>query len=294
MKRPNLVGKPDPVKKQETKNMKPKNDSSSPRQIHLKFNSRIIDDKYIFNTNDYTIFTKPKVGGFGIITFVRNKNTGKRYAAKTSYREMTSQERKFVLRELNILMKVQHPTIIQFEGISYNDFQGNDNLTIFMDYMENGALSDLIEKESRSLLPSDFDDTKRQIILAGIARGMMLLHKKNVIHRDLKPENVLLDKDYKPHITDFGLSKIFNPQHSQSQSMSNFGTLAYMAPEIINGNKFSVKADVYAFGILMYEVLTGTRAFRNITSKKEFNIFQFMKCISGGTRPEFINENQVN
>lgn len=80
-------------------------------------------------------------------------------------------------------------------------------------------------------MPSDFNDIKPQIILTGIARGMILLH------RDLKPENVLLGKE-------FGLSKIFNPQHSQNQSMSNFGTLAYMAPEVINGNKFSVKANV--------------------------------------------------
>ena len=114
MKRPNLVGKPDPVKKQETKNMKPMNDSSSPRQIHLKFNSRIIDDKYIFNTNNYTIFTKPKVGGFGIITFVRNKNTGKRYAAKTSYRQMTLYNLKVYHTTISKGM-----TILQFSWITW-------------------------------------------------------------------------------------------------------------------------------------------------------------------------------
>ena len=82
-------------------------------------------------------------------------------------------------------MKVQHPTIIHFEGFSFQDFQGYDNITIFIDYMEKGTLSDILEKEQHSLLPLDFDNTKRQMILVGISRGMMILHKNNVIHLEL-------------------------------------------------------------------------------------------------------------
>ena len=62
---------------------------------------------------------------------------------------------------------------------------------------------------------------------------MMLLHKLHIIHRDLKRENVLLDEDLYPHISDFGLSKFFDPNHSASQSISDIGTVAYMAPEVI-------------------------------------------------------------
>ena len=187
-------------------------------------------------------------------------------------------------------MKVQHPTIIHFEGFSFQDFQGYDNITIFIDYMEKGTLSDILEKEQHSLLPLDFDNTKRQMILVGISRGMMILHKNNVIHRDLKPENVLLDNDYKPLITDFGLSKIFTSQNSQSQSMATCGTYAYMAPEVIEGNRFSTKADVYAFGILMYEVVTGTSAMKSMTNNKPFNARKFMNSVVSGGRPTFQDE----
>lgn len=139
-------------------------------------------------------------------------------------------------------------------------------------------------------LPRDFDNTKRQKILIGICHGMAHLHKNNIIHRDLKPENILLDKDYKPLITDFGLSKIFTPQNSQSQSMATCGTLKYMAPEVIESNKFGIKADVYAFGILMFEVVTGTSAIKNMCKNKPLSTLEFMNSVLKGTRPSFTEE----
>ena len=116
---------------------------------------------------------------------------------------------------------------------------------------------------------------------------MMILHNHNVIDRDLKPENVLIDKDFYPCITDFGLSKFFDPDHSKNQSMSGCGTIAYMAPEVILSNEFNIKADVYAFGILMYELLSGVRAYKDIFSKRNFTIFSFHRDIINGYRPQF-------
>uniref|UniRef100_UPI002FDF7FEC protein kinase domain-containing protein n=1 Tax=Helicobacter typhlonius TaxID=76936 RepID=UPI002FDF7FEC len=74
------------------------------------------------------------------------------------------------------------------------------------------------KKIRKSNGPRDYDDTSKQIILAGIARGMKYLHDHNIIHRDLKPDNVLLDSNYHPKITDFGLSKSFENGHSNDQS----------------------------------------------------------------------------
>ena len=155
-----------------------------------------------------------------------------------------------------------------------------------MDYMKQGSLANLIEQETNSLCPSNYDNTKRQIILVGIARGMMLLHKHCVIHRDLKPENILLDSDFHPRITDFGLSKFFDPNHSMSQSMSESGTVVYMAPEVISSDHFNTKADVYAFGILMFEVVAGRRAYDDVLSgKKKLNEFQLKTKVQNGFRP---------
>lgn len=159
--------------------------------------------------------------------------------------------------------------------------------------MKEGSLADLINKEMKSLCSPDYDNTKKQIILVGIARGKMLLHKFHVIHRDLKAENILLDVDFHPRITDFGLSKFFDPNHSMNQCMTNSGTAAYMAPEVINSDQFNTKADVFAFGNLMYEVILDKRAYTDyFKGKKKFNDFQLKTNVVNGLRPE-IKENSM-
>ena len=106
-----------------------------------------------------------------------------------------------------------------------------------MDLAKKGSLADLLEKIQNGLLDEEYDNTSRQIILVGIARGMMILHQHHVIHRDLKPGNILLDNDLHPHITDFGLSKFYESGRSMIQSQQ-CGTSMYMAPEIMEGNRY--------------------------------------------------------
>lgn len=248
-------------------------------------------DKYLFDTNDYKVIRVIKRGGFGIIHLVLNKKTKKEYAAKTNLIQAGSQNKLFVSREVRILIKIQHPTIIQFRGFSYQDFNGNDNVTILMDYMKFGSLSDLIEQEEKGLCPLNYDNTRRQIILVGIARGMMVLHRCHVIHRDLKPENILLDNNLFPRITDFGLSKFFDPNNSCNQSSADSGTASYMAPEVITSDHFNTKADVFAFGILMYEVLSGKRAYYDLLhGKNKINAFELKTRVKNGLRPNIDEE----
>ena len=251
-------------------------------------------NKYLFDIDDYEITRCIKRGGFGIVNLVKNKTNGQEYASKTNLIQTQAQNKLFISREVRILIQIQHPTIIQFRGFSYIDFNKNKNITILMDYMKKGSLADLIDQEMKSLCPSTYDNTKRQIILVGICRGMMLLHHRHVIHRDLKPENILLDNDFHPHITDFGLSKFFDPHHSMNQSITNSGTSSYMAPEVINSNHFNTKADVFAFGILMYEVITGKRAYIDLRKgKNKLNDFQLKCKVTEGLRPK-IDEKTMN
>lgn len=244
-------------------------------------------NRYLFDIKNYKVVQEVNKGGFAVINLVENKQDGSKYAAKTNLIQNTKQNKLFILREVRILIEVQHPTIIQFRGFSYIDFDNKKNITILMDYMKNGSLAYLLSNEEKGLSPSNYNNTKRQIILIGVARGMKLLHKLHIIHRDLKPENILLDEDLYPHITDFGLSKFFDPNHSMSQSMAELGTLAYMAPEVILSERFNTKADVYSFGILMYEILTGQRAYQKLLhGKKKLSTFQFKQKICEGLRPE--------
>ena len=245
-----------------------------------------VSSKYLFEIDNYEVVKKLNNGSFGSVNLVKNKSTGEKLAAKTNFVQSKA-DQDYILREVNILIRVQHPTIIRFRGVSYKDFNGNANLTFLMDYMANGSLADLLGKEVKSLCPSDYSNTKRQIILVGIALGMMTLHNHFVIHRDLKPENILLDKNYHPCIADFGLSKFYDPQDSMKQSMSSVGTVAYMAPEVTESYNFNTKADVYSFGILMYEVITGTRAYDDIIQAKKLTPFSLTSKIAQGLRPKF-------
>lgn len=183
------------------------------------------------------------------------------------------------------MIKCQHPTIIKFHGYSLRNFNQQKNAMIFMELAKNGSLMNLIKKVKSGLLEQIYDNTNRQIILVGISRGMMHLHQHKIMHRDLKPGNVLIDENLHPRITDFGLSKIdSNGSASQSQQC---GTSIYMAPEVIEGNHYGLKADVYSFGILMYEVVTDLTPYP-LFEKGKMSSFQFNnKVVNEDMRPKF-------
>ncbi|KAK8896527.1 hypothetical protein M9Y10_014435 [Tritrichomonas musculus] len=245
-------------------------------------------DRFRFDPKDYEKIKELNRGGCGIIYLVKNKHTGEELVAKINFINSSpdSNQSKYVQREINILIRVQHPTIIGFRGFSEKDFSDNNNIMILMDYMPKGSLADVLDQIGKSLKPDGFENTQKQIILVGIARGLMILHSKRIIHRDIKPENILLDENYYPKITDFGFSKIVDPGNSSNQS-AQLGTCAYMAPEVMNGVRYNSKADVYSFGILMYELITDSRAYQKELKKGRYPL---QTKIQDGYRPEFYDD----
>lgn len=247
-----------------------------------------LPDKFKINLSNFKVITKLKSGSYGSVYTVLDQKTFQQYAAKVLYTDDDKiQYQKLINREVGIMMRVQHPTFIKLLGYSLIDFDGQNNVTIIMELATGGSLADIIKKPKEYQASVNYDNTTRQIILVGVARGMMYLHQHNVIHRDLKPDNVLLDGDLRPHITDFGLSKFFQTGHSKTQSQA-CGTPIYKAPEIItSGNKYDTKADVYAFGILMYEVLTEQPPY-TLYANGQLTEFQLNeKVVNEDYRPEF-------
>lgn len=227
-------------------------------------------------------------GGFGFVYQVQEKKTGQLYAAKViDCDDNEGKCNEMVNREISILIYATHPTIVKFIGYSKVDFQGENNVTIIMELAKNGSLREVLRKIQQGCGPSNYTNTTRQIILVGVARGIKYLHDRNIIHRDIKPENILLDENFQPHITDFGLSKFYEVGQSNNQTKFG-GTLSYEAPEILKQQKYNGKVDVYSFSILMYEVLTDSVPYPEIEGGK-MSEYDFMnKIINKSYRPQFL------
>lgn len=226
-------------------------------------------------------------GSFGKVYKVKEKSTGKLYAAKViECWDNKEQCDKMINREVNIMFSCKHPTIIKIIGYSNKDFLNENNIVIIMELAKNGSLYDVIKSIIQGSGPKDFTNTTKQIILAGIARGMKYLHYHSIIHRDLKLGNILLDDDFHPLITDFGLSKFYELGNSYSQSQYG-GTIIYQAPELLKNAPYDTKVDVYAFGILMYEIINDKFAYPELESG-EITEFDFKnKVINQNYRPKF-------
>ncbi|VFQ83383.1 unnamed protein product [Cuscuta campestris] len=163
-------------------------------------------------------------------------------------------------READILSKLHHPNVVAFYGV-VQDGPGGTLATV-TEFMVNGSLRHVLLCKDRHL-----DRRKRLIIATDAAFGMEYLHSKNIVHFDLKCDNLLVNlKDPSRPICkvgDFGLSKI---KRNTLVTGGVRGTLPWMAPELLNGssNKVSEKVDVFSFGIVLWEILTGEEPYANM------------------------------
>ena len=143
--------------------------------------------------------------------------------------------------EAKIIAELEHPNILPI----YSFGQRGDWLYIIMRYMAGGTLRKLINREKV--------DLDRLVKLAEpLADALDMAHQHRIVHRDIKSVNVLLDAQHRPYLADFGLSVTIGDPSQQSGS----GTLAYMSPEQLRGEAVDHRSDIYAFGILLYEMLT--------------------------------------
>ncbi len=150
--------------------------------------------------------------------------------------------------EVRVARQVSHPNVCRVFDIG--DAEGIPFLT--MEYVDGEDLASLVRRIGR--LPQD----KAAEMLRQICAGLAAAHERGVVHRDLKPANVMLDGSGKIRITDFGLAGI---AASIQGAEVRAGTPAYMAPEQLSGKEVTTKSDLYSLGLVMYEVLTGRRAF---------------------------------
>lgn len=163
--------------------------------------------------------------------------------------------------EVNILSKIQHPNIISLLGYCDHD----ESKLLVYELMQNGSLETQLHGPSCG---SNLTWYCRMKIALDIARGLEYLHehsKPSVIHRDLKSSNILLDSNFNAKLSDFGLAVM---EGANSKNVKLSGTLGYVAPEYLLDGKLTDKSDVYAFGVVLFELLLRRRHFEKLESSQ--------------------------
>ncbi|XP_058772148.1 G-type lectin S-receptor-like serine/threonine-protein kinase At4g27290 isoform X1 [Vicia villosa] len=204
-------------------------------------------------TNYFSNYNKLGEGGFGPVYKGKLKD-GQEVAVKKLSRS-SSQGLKEFKNEVILCSKLQHRNLVKIIGFCVT----KDEKMLVYEYMSNTSLDSFIFDPIQSKL---LDWPLRFNILYGIARGLLYLHQDSrlrIVHRDLKASNVLLDNDMQPKISDFGLAKMCGGDKVEGETSRIVGTYGYMAPEYAIDGVFSVKSDVFSFGVLLLELISGKK-----------------------------------
>ncbi|XP_019449223.1 PREDICTED: probable leucine-rich repeat receptor-like serine/threonine-protein kinase At3g14840 [Lupinus angustifolius] len=206
-------------------------------------------------TNNFDRAFKIGEGGFGPV-YKGILSDGRIVAVKQLSAKSRQGNREFI-NEIGLISALQHPCLVKLYGFCMEE----DQLLLIYEYMENNNLAHalFVRNDDTEKSPLRLDWETRQRICVGIAKGLAYLHEESrlkIVHRDIKATNVLLDKDLNPKISDFGLAKL-NEEENTHISTRIAGTYGYMAPEYAMHGYLTDKADVYSFGIVALEIVSG-------------------------------------
>ncbi|KAL6333085.1 hypothetical protein AAG906_028268 [Vitis piasezkii] len=222
-------------------------------QVKLEELPLLALEKLATATNNFHEANKLGQGGFGPV--YRGKLPGGQEIAVKRLSRASAQGLEEFMNEVMVISKIQHRNLVRLLGCC---IEGDEKLLIY-EYMPNKSLDAfLFDPLKREFL----DWRKRFSIIEGIGRGLLYLHRDSrlrIIHRDLKASNILLDEDLNAKISDFGMARIFGSNQDQANTMRVVGTYGYMSPEYAMEGRFSEKSDVFSFGVLLLEIVSGRR-----------------------------------
>ncbi|PSS04737.1 Receptor-like serine/threonine-protein kinase [Actinidia chinensis var. chinensis] len=247
------MSKIESVKRQAQQESNPSGDTNANREENLEF--RLFDMNVISAaTNNFATDCKIGQGGFGPV-YKGELPTGEHIAVKRLSRSSRQGLEEFE-NESSVIARLQHRNLVKLIGCCVH---GDERMLIY-EYLQNKSLDKFIFEEGRKRL---LLWAKRFDIILGIAKGLAYLHDGSrliVVHRDLKASNILLDREMMPKISDFGLAKILEGgDESQETTRRLIGTHGYMSPEYAMHGQFSTKSDVFSFGVLVLEIISGQR-----------------------------------
>ena len=194
-------------------------------------------------------------GAYGKVYKCKHKQLGQDYAVKcVQKKDMDEDMARQMLSELEILGSFHHPNVMQVKELREDD----KNFYIATELCEGGELFD------RLVDIGPFSEKNASLVAKQILSAINAMHRQDMVHRDLKPENVLLDfkdKDkFDIKVIDFGFACLYDPKKDAGMD-TYLGTPAYMAPEICNYQTYTEKVDVWAFGVIIFMLLSGQMMF---------------------------------
>lgn len=204
-------------------------------------------------TNNFSAANKIGAGGFGPV-YKGGLPSGQEIAVKRLAENSGQGIREFK-NEVMLISQLQHRNLVKLLGCC---IEGDERMLIY-EYMPNRGLDSLIFDEARRC---SLNWQNRLDIVIGIARGLLYLHRDSrlrVIHRDLKAGNILLDSEMNPKISDFGIARMFGGDQTEAKTKRVVGTYGYMSPEYAIDGLFSLKSDVFSFGVILLEILSGKK-----------------------------------
>ncbi|XP_050379933.1 uncharacterized protein LOC126797337 [Argentina anserina] len=217
-------------------------------------------------TDNFSEANKLGQGGYGPV--YKGKFLGGQEIAVKRLSKVSGQGLQEFRNEVVLIAKLQHRNLVRLRGYC---MKGGEKILLY-EYMPNKSLDSFI-----------FDDTRRVFlnwemrynIILGIARGLLYLHQDSrlrIVHRDLKTSNVLLDEEMNPKISDFGLARIVGGKETEANTNTIVGTYGYMSPEYALDGAFSAKSDVFSFGVVLLEIISGKKNAGFYQSKQTFSL----------------------
>jgi len=196
----------------------------------------------------YKILQKLGEGGMGVVYKAKDTELNRTVALKflPNYLVDNPRLRTRLKREAQAAASLNHPNICTIFGFHETE----ELIFIVMEYIEGLTLKQLIKKESPIV------EEKAKEIAIQITKGLSAAHQNNIIHRDIKSDNIMLTKDGTIKIMDFGLAKM-EQTPTITRTKSPIGTVAYMSPELVKGEKVDHRTDLWSLGVVLFEILTG-------------------------------------
>ncbi|KAG9452824.1 hypothetical protein H6P81_005728 [Aristolochia fimbriata] len=214
----------------------------------FKFDFKVV----AFATDNFSPANKLGGGGFGPV-YKGRLSRGQEIAVKRLSRSSGQGLQEF-RNEVLVISRVQHKNLVRLWGYCVHE----EEKMLVYEYMPNKSLDVYIFDSDEPKL----DWAQRFHVIEGVSRGLLYLHRDSrlkIIHRDLKASNILLDRELNPKISDFGLARIFGGNQIQDKTRRVVGTYGYMSPEYAMEGRFSEKSDIFSFGVLLLEIVSGKK-----------------------------------